>query len=93
MTTSAAVEVQQIPSYHTYGANDTVAGAGRCLVSAAGNLSLAFSNGDARRAILTNLEATAITYHLKEWRADVLTLWHVLPAGRPTDDIELESRK
>lgn len=94
LTTGAGLwKYGKIPSYHTYGAKTTqwlvLAGA-LCLL-------LEISVWPFRMAmlgvILTNLEATAITYHLKEWRADILTLWHVLPAGRPTDDIDLKSRK
>ena len=67
------------PSYHTYGAKISqwfvLAGA-ICLL-------LDYSVWPFRVAMfsvtLTNIEATAITGVLPNWRADVLTLLHVLP--------------
>jgi len=70
----------RVPSYHTYGAKISqwfvLAGA-ICLL-------LDYSIWPFRVAMvlvtLTNLEATAITWILPKWRADVLTILHVLPA-------------
>ncbi len=81
----------KIPSYHTYGAKTTqwlmLAGA-MCLL-------LDFSVWPFRVAmlgtILTNMEAAAITWHLKEWRADVLTILHILPKNGQTKPAEHES--
>ncbi len=69
----------KVPSYHTYGAK-----ASQWLVLAgAVLLLLEYSSWPFRIAMigvtLTNLEATALTWCLKEWRADVLTIVHVLP--------------
>lgn len=69
----------RVPSYHTYGAKTSqwfvLAGA-ICLL-------LDYSVWPFRVAMfcvtLTNIEATAITWFLPKWRADVLTLLHVLP--------------
>ncbi len=69
----------RIPSYHTYGAKISqwiVLVAAICIL-------LDYSVWPFRFAMLggtlTNLEATAITWYLPEWRADVLTLLHLLP--------------
>lgn len=69
----------RVPSYHTYGAKITQWIAligGVCLV-------LHWSVWPLRIAMiavtLTNIEATAITCVLKDWQADVLTLFHVWP--------------
>jgi CDP-diacylglycerol--glycerol-3-phosphate 3-phosphatidyltransferase len=79
LTTSAGLwKYGKIPSYHTYGAKSSqwlmLAGA-ICLL-------LDYSVWPFRVAMLattlTNIEATAITWHLKEWRADVLSLRHAL---------------
>jgi cardiolipin synthase len=72
----------KIPSYHTYGAKTsqwlTLAG-GVCVL-------LDYSVWPLRVAMvavtLTNLEAMIITWHLKEWRADVPTVFHLLPERR-----------
>lgn len=69
----------KIPSYHTYGAKTTqwlvLGGAVAMLLDwSIWPLRIACVGGT-----LTNLEATAITYTLPKWRADVLTLLHVLP--------------
>ncbi len=72
----------RIPSYHTYGAKCSqwlVLIAGICVI-------LGWAVWPLRIAMvavtLTNLEATAITFLLKQWQADVLTILHVL---RPAD--------
>lgn len=69
----------RIPSYHTYGAkasNWLVAIGAICFL-------LDYSVWPLRIAMvavtLTNLEAMVITWHLKEWRADVLSIFQVLP--------------
>jgi cardiolipin synthase len=69
----------RIPSYHTYGAKTSqwlVLVGAVCLL-------LDYSVWPFRIAMLavtlTNLEATAITWYLPKWKADVLTLLHVLP--------------
>lgn len=69
----------RVPSYHTYGAKFTqwlALIAGFCFVLgwAAWPLRLAMIS-----VTLTNIEATLITCVLKEWQADVLTLFHVWP--------------
>lgn len=72
----------RVPSYHTYGAKVSqwfvLAGA-ICLL-------LDYTVWPFRIAMflvtLTNLEATAITWILPKWRADVLTILHVLPENR-----------
>ena len=75
----------KIPSYHTYGAKASqwliLAGA-LCLLL---NLSVWPFRVAMLAVILTNLEATAITCYLQEWRADVLTLLHVLPDKNDTN--------
>lgn len=80
LTTGAGIwKYGRIPSYHTYGAKATQWFA----LLAGGFVILGWSVWPMRIAMialtLTNLEATAITYVLKEWRADVLTLFHVWP--------------
>ena len=79
LTTGAGLwKYGRVPSYHTFGAKISqwivLAGA-ICIL-------LDYSVWPFRVAmlggILTNLEATAITWYLPEWRADVLTLFHVL---------------
>ncbi len=80
LTTGAGLwKYGRIPSYHTYGAKISqwiVLVAAICIL-------LDYSVWPLRLAMLagtlTNLEATAITCVLPEWRADVLTLLHVLP--------------
>lgn len=80
LTTSLGLwKYGKIPSYHTYGAKTsqwlTLVGAD-CLL-------LDYSVWPLRVAMvavtLTNLEAMIITWHLKEWRADVLTVFHLRP--------------
>jgi CDP-diacylglycerol--glycerol-3-phosphate 3-phosphatidyltransferase len=80
LTTGAGIwKYGRIPSYHTYGAKVTQWFA----LLAGGFVILDGSDWPIRIAMialtLTNLEATAITFVLKEWRADVLTLFHVWP--------------
>lgn len=80
LTTSAGlIKYGRIPSYHTYGAKITqwiVLVGGVCLL-------LDYTVWPFRIAMLgttlTNLEATAMTWYLPEWRADILTILHVLP--------------
>ncbi len=81
MTMGAALwKYGRAPSYHTYGAKISqwfvLAGA-ICLL-------LDYSVWPFRVAMfcvtLTNIEATAITLFLPNWRADVLTILHVLPS-------------
>jgi len=66
----------RIPSYHTRGAKITQ----WLILIGAVSLLLDYSSWPFRIAILagtlTNLEATAITWILPEWRADVLSLAH-----------------
>ena len=75
----------RIPSYHTYGAKTTQ----WLILGAILALLLEYSVWPFRIAMigvtLTNLEATAMTWILKEWRVDVLTILHVLPGGRVRD--------
>ena len=73
---------RRVPSYHTYGAKIT-----QWIALTAGIfLILEWSTWPLRIAAIavaiTNLEATAISLVLKEWRADVLTLFHVWPYDR-----------
>jgi CDP-diacylglycerol--glycerol-3-phosphate 3-phosphatidyltransferase len=68
----------RIPSYHTRGAKTSW-----LLVSLASLSVLAFDRVWPVRiaagfVVLTNLEATAMTCVLKEWTADVPSLWHAL---------------
>jgi len=77
LTTGAGLwKYGRIPSYHTYGAKITQ----WLILLGAVCLLLDFSIWPFRIAILagtiTNLEATAITWILPEWRADVLSLSH-----------------
>lgn len=80
LTTSAGLwKYGKVPSYHTYGAklSQWIVLAGIvCLLTG-------YSVWPFRLAMLsvtlTNLEATAITWVMREWRADVLTILHVLP--------------
>jgi cardiolipin synthase len=69
----------KIPSYHTYGAKTSQ----WLILAGAIALLLDYSIWPFRIAMigvtLTNLEATALTWYLKEWRADILTILHVLP--------------
>ena len=83
LTTSAGLwKYGKVPSYHTYGAKTSQ----WLILVGAVCLLLDYSVWPFRIAMagvtLTNLEATAITWHLKEWRADVLTIFHVLPKRR-----------
>jgi CDP-diacylglycerol--glycerol-3-phosphate 3-phosphatidyltransferase len=79
ITTSAGLwKYGKIPSYHTYAAKLS-----QWLMLAGGlSLLLDYSIWPFRVAMLattlTNIEATAITWHLKNWRADVLSLRHAL---------------
>ncbi len=80
MTTGAGLwKYGRVPSYHTYGAKTSqwfvLAGA-ICLL-------LDYSVWPFRVAMfcvtLTNIEATAITWLLPKWQADVLSILHVIP--------------
>jgi len=80
LTTSAGLwKYGKVPSYHTYGAKMSQ----WLILVGAICLLLDYTIWPFRIAMvavtLTNLEATAITWYLKEWRADVLTILHVLP--------------
>jgi CDP-diacylglycerol--glycerol-3-phosphate 3-phosphatidyltransferase len=79
LTTSAGLwKYGKVPSYHTYGAKTSQ----WLILVGAVCLLLDYAVWPFRIAMagvtLTNLEATAITWYLKEWRADVLTIVHVL---------------
>jgi cardiolipin synthase len=82
LTTGAGLwKYGRVPSYHTYCAKGS-----QWLVLIAGiSAILGWSIWPLRIAMiavtLTNLEATAITCVLKEWTADVLTLFHVWRPG------------
>ncbi|MCA9009966.1 MAG: CDP-alcohol phosphatidyltransferase family protein [Planctomycetaceae bacterium] len=69
----------KVPSYHTYGAKTSQ----WLVLTGAVTMLLDYSTWPFRIAMigvtLTNLEATAMTWYLKEWRADVLTILHLLP--------------
>lgn len=92
LTTSAGLwKYGKVPSYHTYGAKTSQ----WLILAGALCLFLDYSVWPFRIAMvgatLTNLEATAITWHLKEWRADVLTLLHVLAENHQVqepDDVD-----
>jgi cardiolipin synthase (CMP-forming) len=82
LTTGAGLwKYGRVPSYHTYGAKISqwfvLAGA-ICLL-------LDYTVWPFRISMflvtLTNLEATAITWTLAKWRADVLSILHVMPRG------------
>jgi CDP-diacylglycerol--glycerol-3-phosphate 3-phosphatidyltransferase len=84
LTTGAGLwKYGRVPSYHTYGAKASqwmVLFAGICVI-------LGWTVWPLRIAMvavtLTNLEATAITFVLKQWQADVLSIMHVL---RPPEE-------
>ncbi|HQX51714.1 MAG TPA: CDP-alcohol phosphatidyltransferase family protein [Planctomycetaceae bacterium] len=91
LTTSAGLwKYGKAPSYHTYGAK---ASQWFVLVGIV-CLFLDYTLLPFRVAMiavtLTNLEATAITWRLKEWRADVLTILHVLPKRRSSEQNLME---
>ena len=70
------------PSYHTYGAKFSYwlvlfGGVALLLDWSVWPIRMAAVSGT-----LTNLEATAITYVLPTWQADILTILHVLPKRR-----------
>lgn len=75
----------RIPSYHTWGAKYSQ----WLVLAGATAMLLDWSMWPLRVAsiavTLTNMEATAISFVLPTWRADVLTLLHVLPK-RPKSD-------
>lgn len=80
LTTGAGLwKYGRVPSYHTYGAKISQ----WLVLIGAVCLLLDYTVWPFRIAMLvgtlTNLEATSITWYLPEWRADVLTLFHVLP--------------
>jgi len=80
LTTGAGLwKYGRVPSYHTYGAKISQ----WLVLIGAVCLLLDYSAWPFRIAMLagtlTNLEATVITWYLPEWRADVLTLFHVVP--------------
>ena len=75
----------RIPSYHTWGAKYSQ----WLVLAGATAMLLDWSMWPMRVAsigvTLTNMEATAISFVLPTWRADVLTLLHVLPKRPKTD--------
>ncbi|MBC7965423.1 MAG: CDP-alcohol phosphatidyltransferase family protein [Fuerstia sp.] len=75
----------RIPSYHTWGAKYSQ----WLVLAGATAMLLDWSMWPMRVAsvavTLTNIEAIAITFVLPTWRADVLTLLHVLPKRPKTD--------
>jgi len=75
----------RIPSYHTYGAKYSQ----WLVLGGATAMLLDWSMWPMRVAsiavTLTNMEATAISFVLPTWRADVLTLLHVLPKRSKAD--------
>lgn len=78
LTTSfGLLKYGRIPSYHTYGAKIS----GWLILFGALSLLLEYSVWPFRAAMLSvtlaNLEATAMTWRLAEWRADVLSLRHI----------------
>ena len=83
VTTAAGLwKYRRVPSYHTYGAKFTqwvalIAGLSLILAKAVWPLQIATVC-----LTLTNLEATAITLVLKQWRTDVLTVFHVWPTEK-----------
>lgn len=84
LTTGAGLwKYGRVPSYHTFGAKKSqwlVLLAGICLIFDWTVWPLRLASV---AVTLTNLEATAITYVLDEWRADVLTIFHVWRPGKP----------
>lgn len=76
----------RIPSYHTYGAKFSqwlvLAGALAMLL----DWSMWPMRIAATAVTLTNLEATAITFVLSTWRADVLTIRHVMKGRQQKTD-------
>lgn len=80
LTSSAGLwKYGKMPSYHTYGAKTSQ----WLILVGAVCLLMDYSIWPFRIAIvavtLTNLEATVITCLLKEWHADILSVFHVLP--------------
>ncbi|MEJ7592390.1 MAG: CDP-alcohol phosphatidyltransferase family protein [Planctomycetaceae bacterium] len=75
----------RIPSYHTYGAKYSQ----WLVLGGATAMLLDWSMWPMRVAsiavTLTNMEATVISFVLPTWRADVLTLLHVLPKRQKAD--------
>lgn len=70
----------KVPSYHTYGAKKSqwLVLAGTILMLL--DVSIWPMRIAALAVTLTNLEATAMTWYLPEWTADVLSLFHVRAA-------------
>jgi cardiolipin synthase len=93
LTTGAGLwKYGRVPSYHTYGAKGTqwlAFVAGVCMVL---DWSIWPMRIAAIAVTLTNLEATAITCVLKEWQADVLTLFHVWPRKKQVAVVAEEER-
>jgi cardiolipin synthase len=89
VTTGAGLwKYGRVPSYHTYGAKFTqwlALIAGFCFVLgwAVWPLRLAMIS-----VTLTNIEATLITCVLKDWQADVLTLFHVWPSRQQDQEVQ-----
>ena len=77
MTTIAGLwKYGRVPSYHTYGAKTCqwmALIAGICVVL---NWSVWPFRITTVAVLITNIEATAITFLLPQWRADVLTIFH-----------------
>jgi CDP-diacylglycerol--glycerol-3-phosphate 3-phosphatidyltransferase len=83
ITTAAGLwKFGKVPSYHTYGAKTCqwfALAAGICVILEWSAWPLRITSVI---AVLTNLEATAITFALRRWQADVPTLFHVWPTAK-----------
>ncbi len=91
LTTSAGLwKYGKAPSYHTYGAKMSQ----WFVLIGISCLFWDYAVWPFRVAMivvtLTNLEATAITWYLKEWRADVLTILHVRSKRRSSEQNLME---
>ena len=76
----------KIPSYHTYGAKTTqwvILGGAICLLT---DISLWPFRIAMIGVTLTNIETTAMTWLLDEWRADILSVLHVLRQKNSASD-------
>jgi cardiolipin synthase len=92
VTTSAGLlKYGRVPSYHTRGAKTCWLLNGIAMITV-------FSDGPAwpfrlamSAAVLTNLEATAMTVLLPQWHADVPSLWHARNLRRAQSKIGSEA--